>query len=292
MTKVAGYELVARVDEGGMGEVFRATQGGRVRAVKILRQELVGQAAEALRFVREAQSTAALEHPAIVRVVEAGVAEDGRPFIAYEWLEGPTLAAVGSCSTARAAEYALAMLDALATAHEMGFVHRDLKPANVIVVDGYPKLIDFGLVASLARSVDGQTWTRLTQTGFVVGTPPYMAPEQIEGEHIGVGVDLWAMGVILYWLVSGREPFAAKTSTLRMLKTVSEPERSLVAIAPHVHGSFAEVVHRALDKDPGRRWPSAHAMAAALGRARVSDDLPRSGDAGQRETLTAAKRRR
>lgn len=181
------------------------------------------------------------------------------------------------------------MLKAIAAAHDLGWVHRDLTPRNVIVANGEPKLIDFGLVNSLARSVPGETWTRLTRTGFVVGTPPYMAPEQIEGEAVGVGADIWAIGVMIYWLVSGREPFVAKTPTLRMLKVVSKRERPLQNIASWVHSSLAAVVHRALEKEPSQRWPSARAMAAALAKAQLSDHAPEG--VGQLLGVTRTRKR-
>ncbi len=268
------YELHERVGEGGMGVVFRATRGEATVALKVLKPQLIGDPSSAARFTREVAAVRGLAHPGIVAALDAGSLPNGQPFIAYEWLEGPTLADRGPTSTRQAVPLVASVLDALAYAHDAGFVHRDITPRNLMVLPEGPKLIDFGLVASLARSVDAEQWTRLTRTGFVVGTPPYMAPEQIEGEPVSPQTDLWAVGIVLYWLVSGREPFVARTPTLGMLKVVSEPLESLASHAPHVDRSLVEVVERALTKNPTERFGSAIEMAEALRAAEVSDDLP------------------
>ncbi len=203
----------------------------------------------------------------------------------------------GPQCTRAAQDFGVALLDVLATAHRAGFVHRDVKPNNVMVPVGEGAsstalhLIDFGLVANLERSVDHATWTRLTGTGFVVGTPPYMAPEQIEGAALTPQTDLWAVGMLLYWMVTGREPFLADTATLRMLKSLSDPLEPIATHAPHVSASFASVVYRALEKDPGRRWLDAEAMSSALATAETDEHPPPGRAAPSQATRTLVKKR-
>ncbi|MEM9070748.1 MAG: serine/threonine-protein kinase [Myxococcota bacterium] len=283
-----GFEVHEKAGEGGMGVVYRANFEGRIVALKLLRPDLLPAGSAALRFSREVRAARALAHPSIAFFVAEGQTPAGRPFVAHEWIEGTTLAEHGPCSSRRAVELMEPILDALGHAHQTGLVHRDVTPRNLIITDAGAKLIDFGLVASLARSVDEQTWSRLTKTGFVVGTPPYMAPEQIEGRKVSAATDLWAMGVILYWLSSGREPFLAKTPTLRMLKAVSEPPRPLNEVAPHLSADFCALVTRAMEKEPAQRWPSAQAMRDALLTAKVGDVCPEASET----TLATTRTRR
>jgi len=285
----AGYVVGEVVGEGGMGVVHRARRDGAPVALKLLRPELALERAAAERFVREAEAAGNLEHPSIVRVLERGVTATGRPFVAYEWLEGETFATRGPTSTRRAQLLVGQVLDALALAHRRGLLHRDLSPKNLFVHEERATVIDFGLVAHLERCVGPESWTRLTRTGFVVGTPPYIAPEQIEGERLSPRTDLWAVGVVLFWMTSGVEPFPAKTPTLRMLKITSAPCPVLSAHAPHVHPSFGAVVARALARDPAARWESAEKMRDALLAAAVDDVLP--ANATQPLAVTRTRRK-
>lgn len=271
---VKGYELLERAGVGGLAEVFRALapDGQRV-ALKILKAELL-EPRTARRFAREARATRDLEHPGLCPVLDTGLSEEGLPYLVYPWVEGLTLTAHGPVSTRRAVELLGSLLDALAHAHDRGLVHRDITPSNVMVGASGPVLIDFGLVASFARSAGEATWTRLTATGLVLGTPPYMAPEQIEGESVTPAADLWAIGALLYWLVSGRPAFVARSTTLAMLETVSGPPVPLRRHAPHVHPSLEAVVLGALERDPTRRPPSARAFREALLATHVCDEPP------------------
>ncbi len=268
------YELHEPIGEGGMAVVYRASaDDGTSVALKVIKTDLL-EPRMVQRFVREARVVRELSHPGIVRCVDAGQMPDGRPFIAYEWLQGSTLAEHGPATTRQAVHIGGQILDALSHAHTSGLVHRDITPRNIVLVDTVTKVIDFGLVASLAGSVDMETWTRLTKTGCVVGTPPYMAPEQVEGEEVSAQTDLWAVGAVLYWLVSGHELFPAKTPSLRMLKTVSENPKPISVLAPHVHPSLSEVLMRALSRDPTERHASATEMAEELRGVEVSDTTP------------------
>ncbi|MBX3248872.1 MAG: serine/threonine protein kinase [Myxococcales bacterium] len=271
----AWFEVDAEVARGGMGCVYRARMGGREVALKVLRPELALEGTSAARFAREIEAMRRVRHPGLVELVDAGLTQGGRPYVATEWVEGRTLAAHGPASTADARAIGLQLLDALDAAHGEGLVHRDLSPNNVLVqAEGTVKVIDFGLVASLERSLDGARWTRLTRTGFVVGTPPYAAPEHVEGHAVDARADLWAVGALLYWLISGQEVFVARTPTLTMLRVVSETARPLVERAPHASRELSLLVDRALARSPESRHASAREMRDALLAAPVDERMP------------------
>src|SRR5262245_6919723 len=206
-----------------MGVVYRAWHHRLQRpvAVKMLLAGAYAQPQELERFLREAQTVAGLRHANIVQVHEAGDV-DGRPYFTMEFVEGGSLAQklAGTPRPARqAAALVAAVAEAVHTAHQRGVVHRDLKPANVLLTaDGTPKLTDFGL----ARQLEGAAG--LTQSGAPVGTPSYMAPEQAEGKSRDIGpmVDVYALGAILYELLTGRPPFRAETAAETTRQVASE----------------------------------------------------------------------
>ncbi len=222
---VRGYEIHERLGEGGFGEVWRATRldpGPRVVAVKILRTRVATER-DADRFRREARLLARLEHPGIAAVLDSGTLGDGRPWFAIEFVDGRPLGEVvaGDCSI----EDGLGMLrdacDAIAHAHARGIVHCDLKPANILVSGGpgnrVVKVIDFGVARLHEGDEPGRTMT-VTETGGVLGTPAYMAPEQLISGEIDTRVDVWAMGVILAEMLAGRRPFAVSDADGGMLE--------------------------------------------------------------------------
>src|SRR5262245_44862717 len=213
LPRVPGYEVEAVLGRGGMGVVYKARdlRLGRVVALKMLLAGAYAGSEERERFLREAEAVAGLRHANIVQVHGAGD-HDGRPYFTMEYVEGGSLAQ-RLLSTPQPARQAAALLATLAeavqVAHQGGIVHRDLKPANILLTtDGTPKIADFGL----ARHFDGGA--ALTRTGARVGTPSYMAPEQAAGKAraIGPAADIYALGALLYEMLTGRPPFRAETA--------------------------------------------------------------------------------
>ncbi|SEK55562.1 Serine/threonine protein kinase [Stigmatella aurantiaca] len=268
------FTLRSLVGQGGMGEVYRAedvTTGQQV-ALKLLRAE----SPEALqRFAREASMLAGLEHPGIVTYVAHGQAEDGRPFLAMQWLEGEDLAQ-RLVRQPLSLQETLALLhrvaQALAVAHGRGIIHRDLKPSNLFLRQGQPGdavLLDFGLARSLAPSVS------LTASQTILGTPGYMAPEQVSHRAgLTPSADIFSLGCVLYECLTGSRPFAAPhlvAVLAKILFTEPEPLRSL---RPELPEALEELLRRTLAKDPAHRLPDASRLVAAL------EALPLPGAAG------------
>jgi len=214
------YEIRAKLGAGGMGEVYLAedTRLNRKVAVKFLPPDSTADLRGKRRLLREAQAAAALDHPNICAIHEVGEV-DGRAFIVMQYVEGETLAARihrKPLELKEALGFAVPMADALAEAHSRGIIHRDIKPQNVMITArGQVKILDFGLAKVVAdRGVlDGEAETQslLTEAGVIVGTVPYMSPEQVKGEALDARSDIFSFGTVLYEMISGRRPFAAKT---------------------------------------------------------------------------------
>jgi hypothetical protein len=244
------YELGSELGHGGMGVVWRATDTLLAREVAVKEVDLPRgldadqRTSMRARVSREARAAARLSHPGVVTVYD--IAQDGgRDYIVMELVAAPTLDDVvqgdGPLTPERAASLGLGLLATLAAAHRAGIVHRDLKPKNVMVrEDGTTKLADFG-IASL------QGDPRLTATGLVVGSPAYMAPEQVEGEPVGPAADLWALGATLWFAVEGEPPFGGGEFQTLSAIVAGEPRR------PRRLGPLAPVLERLLTKDPARR---------------------------------------
>jgi serine/threonine-protein kinase len=270
--EVPGYEILGELGRGGMGVVYKARQTAldRPTALKMLLAGAYASPEERARFRAEAVAAARLRHPNVVQVYEVGE-HHGRLFLALEYVEGGSLAGrlrAGPLPPAEAARLTAVLARAMQHAHQHGVVHRDLKPANVLLSeDGTPKVADFGL----ARRLDvasGQT-----QSGAVVGTPGYMAPEQAEGKgkQVGPAADVYALGAILYELLTGRPPFQAATpldTLLQVLERDPEPPRRL---RPEVPRDLETITLKCLRKEPGRRY---------AGAAELADDLQRFLDGG------------
>jgi tetratricopeptide (TPR) repeat protein/predicted Ser/Thr protein kinase len=264
---IPGYEVEAVLGRGGMGVVFRARhlRLNRVVALKMALAEAYAGPRKRERFQREAEAVAGLRHPNIVQLYDVGDS-DGRPYFTMEYVEGGSLAQklASTPQSARAAAALLAILaEAVEAAHQGGVVHRDLKPANVLLAaDGTPKISDFGL----ARRLDGPAG--LTRSGTALGTPSYMAPEQVGGHSSAVGpaVDVYALGAILYELLTGRPPFRG-TSVLETMEYVSTtepvPPSRLVPLVPR---DLETITLKCLQKEPARRYGSARALAEDLRR--------------------------
>ena len=271
MEAIGRYRIVRQLGEGGMGVVYEAHDErlNRTVAVKLMRDAVDGpQAIE--RFWREARA-AAINHPHICQIYELG--EDaGRPFIVMERLVGETLAdrlARGPLPAREAAQVALNLLDALDALHQRQVVHRDLKPSNVFLTAHGIKLLDFGLARDISGMAD-VTATRLTSPGLVVGTPHYMAPEQITGDRVDSRTDLFAAGAILFEMLSGNPAFGGGIALGVIHKVLHEQPPALVG-SPQVNALDA-IIHRALAKAAASRYPSAAAMAADVRQALLLDD--------------------
>ena len=269
---VAGrYEIGERLGVGGMSEVYAATDQrlGRPVAVKFLRAEVDDPTARA-RIESEARSAAALSHPNIVNVYDAGDYE-GRPYVVMELADSRSLADVireeGPMPADRVRSLGAQVLSALAAAHAEGFVHRDVKPANILVrEDGAVKLADFGIAKSFSDAAAG-----MTAVGLVMGTPTYLSPEQASGQPATPRSDLYAMGVVLFEALTGSPPFTGDTPMAVVTAHAHAPVPDIRAVAPGVPPSLAAVVERALAKDPADRFADADTMARALAGAAPSD---------------------
>jgi serine/threonine-protein kinase len=267
LPSVPGYEILSELGRGGMGVVYKARQKGldRLVALKMILSGGHAGAAELLRFRTEARAVAQLHHPNIVQIHEVGEL-DGCPYFSLEYIDGGSLAdriAVTPLPPIEAAKLVRALADAMDCAHRAGIIHRDLKPGNVLMSsEGIPKITDFGLAKRMEPDV-GQT-----RTGAVLGTPSYMAPEQAEGKtrDIGPPADIYALGAVLYDLITGRPPFRGESvlDTLEQVRTV-EP------IPPSRHQAQLPldldiICLTCLQKEPRKRYATAGALAEDLRR--------------------------
>jgi serine/threonine protein kinase len=270
---VPGYEVLGVLGKGGMGVVYKARQRGlgRVVALKmILHAEHAGEQ-ERQRFQVEAEAVARLQHPNIVQIYEVGE-QRGLPYFSLEFCPGGSLDKKLSGTplpAVEAAELVQKLALAMQAAHDKGILHRDLKPANVLLAeDGTLKITDFGLAKKLGEQ--GQT-----QTGAIMGTPSYMAPEQASGKskEIGPAVDIYALGAMLYELLTGRPPFKAATALDTLLQVVSDEPVSARQLQPKVPKDLETVCHKCLQKDSRKRYASAAQLAEDLRRFREGEPV-------------------
>jgi Protein kinase domain len=283
----AGHRIDAVAGRGGMGIVYRATQLAldRTVALKVIAPSLVGDRVVRERFVREARSAASLEHPNVIPIHYAGE-EDGVGYIAMRYVEGDDLRSLvrreGGLEPARAARLVAQVGDALDAAHAAGLVHRDVKPANVLLGPGeHVYLTDFGLTKILEEA------SAATQTAGWVGTLDYVAPEQIRGERVDARTDVYALGCLLFFLLSGRVPFTGEGHERKLWSHLTEPP-------PRTgHAGLDRVIARAMAKRPADRQPSAGdvgraAVAAATGeRPAYEERSVATGDAAALDELDA-----
>jgi serine/threonine-protein kinase len=255
-----------------MGEVFvvRISTTGARAALKVLEPRLAREADRLERFRREATAMGALDHPHLVKSLDFAVDPDGAAFVVMELLDGRSLARIvaedGPLDAARAARLGAQIASALQAAHEQGIVHRDIKPSNVVVVRGYDggelaKVIDFG-VAAMKES---DTYDRLTKTGQILGTPNFMAPEQIRGEAVDPRTDVYGLGACLYAALAGRPPYPGTTIAEVCVPLLAGDRPPLRVLRPDV-GSLAMIVERALALAPSDRFASAADFGRALAR--------------------------
>ena len=282
------YEILAELGRGAMGMVYKARDPRihRIVAIKIITIS-GGSKSEIeehrIRFFREAQAAGRLSHPGIVTIYD--VDEDPishTPFIVMEYVPGKRLdtliAGLPSQHLPRSKSLALAeqLAEALGYAHGKGIVHRDIKPANVIVTeDGYAKIADFGIAKI--------TLTELTLPGQMLGTPAFMAPEQFLGEPVDRRSDLFSLGVVLYWMLTGIKPFEGENATNILFKLVYEEPIPVTQVCPALHPHFDTVLQRALAKDPIARYQSGEDFARDL-RILLQADRPKAADIAQENT--------
>jgi eukaryotic-like serine/threonine-protein kinase len=277
--KIAGrYEIEELVGHGGMSSVYKAHDAllERKVALKILHEQYNADEEFVERFKREARSVAQLQHPNIVTVIDRGE-EDGRQYIVFEYIDGENLKELvvrkGRLDVREALEIALEVARGLAFAHEHGLVHRDVKPQNVLLNgDGRAKVTDFGIARSL--DVDG-----MTQTGTVLGTSNYIAPEQASGQRVDAETDVYALGVVLYEMLAGEVPFPGESFVAVAMKHVHEPAPNLLEVRNDVPLRVAAAVDRALEKDPEQRFPSMDAFAGELEACLAELDRGEDGEA-------------
>jgi tRNA A-37 threonylcarbamoyl transferase component Bud32 len=286
-----GYEVLQELGRGGMGVVYKARhlRLNRLVAIKML---LVGAHAEAqlrARFDVEAEALAGLQHPNVVQVYEVGE-YDGCPYLALEFIDGGNLdrkLARRPQPPRQAAELVQTLARAMHAAHQRGIVHRDLKPANVLLTgDGLPKITDFGL----AKRLEGQGQT---QTGQVMGTPSYMAPEQAAGRthEVGPPADVWALGTILYECLTGRPPFAGDSVHQTLEQVLAHDPTPPRRLGHKVPRDLETICLKCLQKDPQRRYPSAGDLAEDLRRFQSGEPIRGRPVSGAERVLKWVRRR-
>jgi Tol biopolymer transport system component len=273
-TKLGPYEIVSPLGAGGMGEVYRAhdTRLGRDVAIKVLPEDLSSNPDLKARFEREARAISALSHPHICHLYDIG-SQDGTDYLVMELLEGESLQRrldKGRLPLAQALQCAIEIAEALEKAHKSGIVHRDIKPGNIMLTKSGTKLLDFGLakpVQGLGTMASGSMATMsrpLTQEGKIVGTYQYMAPEQVQGQEADARTDIFALGSVLYEMITGKRAFAGKTQISVMSAILDKEPEPISAVQPLTPQALDHVIKRALAKDPEERWQSAADVKAEL----------------------------
>ncbi len=278
------YGILERLGQGGMGEVFLAKDLilKRKVALKFLPEDLEADARIQKRFLREARSAAALDHPYICHIHEVGSLQ-GRSFIAMEYVEGQTLQkklAEGALELRAALKTATETAEALEVAHRENIVHRDLKPSNIMISNqGHAKVLDFGLAKRLEQESDKETGeetdSELTNEGAVIGTLPYMSPEQLRGEGIDARSDIFSFGVVLFEMFTGIHPFCKDCPTETVTAILRDDAPPLARFRTRVPDLLEHLVRKMLAKDPDQRYQSMHEVRTDLEE--LAEDTSRSG---------------
>ena len=271
------YEIVERLAEGAMGVVYRGRrlQLDRPVAIKVMNATLPSAMEGRKRFEREAKLMAKLEHPHCVSIIDYGLHKQ-KPYVVMELVRGRSLFELldeqKRFDVPRAVEIMRQVLSGLAHAHEQGIIHRDIKPANIMVTPKAPlglhvRILDFGLARMLEASTS-------MSNGVAVGTPSYMAPEQCRGDELDPRVDVYACGIVLFEMLTGKKPFIAGDPISIVKLHIEQPPPRLADIVPGNYGALEDIIARALEKDPADRYPSAVAMAEALDAAVSGRNTP------------------
>src|SRR5262245_5222899 len=270
-THLGAYELRSVVGKGGMGEVYRArdTRLGRDVAIKVLSDAFASDDGRRQRFKREARAISSLNHPHICSLFDVG-SQDGADYLVMELIEGESLdqrLLHGPLAPREALQRAIEIADALGVAHRVGIVHRDLKPANVMLTVTGAKLLDFGvaMVSSSSLSTSGVTETApLTEEGSLVGTLTYMAPEQIEGRDVDARTDIFALGALLYEMVTGKRAFDGHSRANVIAAILKEDPLPLNGDTIAAPFGLDRVVRKCLAKNPDARWQTARDLRDEL----------------------------
>jgi serine/threonine protein kinase len=279
---IAGrFRMECEIGKGGMGTVYRATHLGLERpvAVKIIKQEFATDQEVAERFMREARTMAKLRHPHAAMIFDAGNLPDGRHFIVMEFVEGTTLseclAREGRFTPERAVAIASDICDVLSEAHRLGIVHRDLKPSNIMLNDRGVCVLDFGVAKVLATSAAAEAASThaTTGSGFIVGTPRYMSPEQCLGQKVGARSDLYSLGVLLFEMLAGQPPFTDALPSAVLVKQATMLPPPLPKLRQDIPRPLAVAVHTLLAKRPDDRPVDAQAARRMLERSLTRPDV-------------------
>ncbi|MEE9169291.1 MAG: protein kinase, partial [bacterium] len=288
--KVHQYQIVEKLGEGGMGVVYKArdTKLDRFVALKFLPRHLRQAEEERRRFIHEAKAASALDHPNICTIHEIGETDDGQMFIAMSYYEGSHVRekiSQGPLPLDEALNIAMAVCEGLARAHEEDIVHRDIKPENIMItVRGEVKLVDFGLAKLAGRSV-------LTKEGTTLGTMAYMAPEQAQGAEMDHRTDIWALGAVLYEMVSGQQPFKGEYEQVVAYSILNEEAEPLTALRTGVPMELERIVNKTLEKDRELRYQSAADLLSDLKK--LTKDLESGLSAsGQRPAAPPKEKRK
>jgi hypothetical protein len=283
------YQVERRLGEGGMGEVYLARHilMGRSCALKVMSPRVSSDPDAVSRFNREATNASRISHPNVCAIYDFGLTQDGLVYLAMEYVEGQTLSALldreGPLPVARAAALITQCAAGLQAAHDLGIVHRDLKPDNVMVRSGpdgeTAKLVDFGI----AKALVAEGGERVTQSGFVVGTPEYMAPEQLAGDPVDGRCDQYSLALVFYRSITGRLPFEGNSAQETLVKRLTDPPRPLAAAHPAASfpARLQAVMDRALARQPADRYATVTAFISAV------NDVP-LGDAIQTRKIETA----
>ncbi len=272
------FKIKSLIARGGMGKVYKAEQSplGRLCAIKVLNPNYNGDADPEFhrRFFREASITSRITHPNSVTIFDYGKTDDDVYYMAMEFLDGQTLhqalREVGSMHEDRVGRIAQQICRALREAHALDVIHRDLKPANIFLMrhgdeDDFVKVLDFGLVKHLSERPEEQ----LTQTGLFMGSPKYMAPEQIQGAHVDARTDVYSLGIMMYEMLAGKVPFERPTSVNILMAHVGEPPPPMREVNPNINVSpmFEDLVMRCIAKDPAVRFSTMDEVLQGIKRA-------------------------
>lgn len=276
---ISHYEVMEELGHGGMGAVYKArdTLLNRILAIKILRVDIANPIREK-RFIQEAQTASSLNHPNIVTIYEIFHVADS-PCIAMEYITGQTLEQrleQGPVDLRKGLEWAIAMSDALAKAHAAGVVHRDIKPANIMITShGHVKVLDFGLAKLTQVSEDSDPGENLTQDGRIVGTPPYLSPEQAKGEKVDARSDIFSLGAMLFEMFSGKRPFERETNVEMLAAVVRDQPKKLRSVAKGLPAHLEKIISQCLEKRVDRRYQQMEELHDALDELRQNETLTR-----------------
>jgi eukaryotic-like serine/threonine-protein kinase len=284
--RLGQYVLRRKLGSGGMGEVYLGEHMllRRSCAIKLIRGDQAGDPTNLSRFEREVQAMATLTHWNTVEIYDYGRAEDGTFYYVMEYLPGLSLQQLveqyGPLSPERTVHFLRQICAALQEAHSIGLIHRDIKPSNVIVCErggvyDVAKLLDFGLVHGLGPAL-GKNADRLTVQGTILGSPPYMSPEQASGKDADARTDIYSLGVVAYFLLGGQAPFVRDSAMEMLMCHVYEPVPPLTDLRPDVPADLLEVVMRCLEKNPTKRFADVESLEHSLAQCQCADRWLRS----------------